>query len=65
MFIVLRDGTGYIQCVLSDQLVQCYNGITLTTEASIMVTGVINELPEGKTVITPIIPYIGTTLLLL
>ena len=50
MFVVLRDGTGYIQCILADNLVQCLNGVTLSTEASICVHGVINKLPEGKTV---------------
>ena len=55
MFVVLRDGTGFIQCVLADRLVQCLNGVTLSTEAAICVKGVINELPEGKTVSNPLI----------
>ncbi|KAM7125401.1 asparagine--tRNA ligase, cytoplasmic isoform 5-T5 [Molossus nigricans] len=48
MFLVLRDGTGYLQCVLSDNLCQCYNGVVLSTESSVAVYGMLSLTPEGK-----------------
>ncbi|KAL7276368.1 asparagine--tRNA ligase [Rhizina undulata] len=48
IFITLRDGTGYLQCILADHLTKTYDAITLTVETSLTIYGVISPVPEGS-----------------
>ncbi|KAH3662078.1 hypothetical protein OGAPHI_006259 [Ogataea philodendri] len=47
-FVVLRDGTGYVQCVLSGDLANAYQTLSLTVESTLSIYGTIKKLPEGK-----------------
>ncbi|KAF8268895.1 asparaginyl-tRNA synthetase [Lactarius quietus] len=49
IFIVLRDGTGYLQAVLSGVPAQTYAALTLTLESTIELVGTLQPTPEGKT----------------
>jgi len=61
IFVTVRDGTGYLQCVLSGPMVCPFlswetvtNGfqvqtLTLTRESSVELVGTLQELPHGKT----------------
>ena len=47
LFVTLRDGYGYLQCVIAGTLAKTYDAITLTRETSIEVLGEMYEVPPG------------------
>lgn len=47
-FVTLRDGSGFIQCVLTGDLAKAKQTRDLTLESTITIKGVIKKLPEGK-----------------
>ncbi|KAJ6631486.1 asparaginyl-tRNA synthetase [Mycena sp. CBHHK59/15] len=49
IFLVLRDGTGYLQALLSGDATQTYEALTLSLESSVELVGTLQAVPEGKT----------------
>lgn len=47
LFVTLRDGYGYMQCVFTGKLAKTYDAITLTRETSLEVVGEMWEVPAG------------------
>lgn len=48
LFITLRDGYGYLQCLLQGQLAKTFDALTLTRETSMEIYGEMFEVPEGQ-----------------
>ncbi len=59
MFITLRDGSGYLQCVLTDRLCQTYNALILATESSVCLWGTLAAVPEGHRVRLRYVTYLN------
>lgn len=47
VFVTLRDGYGYMQCILTGDLAKTYDTITLTRETSMEIVGEMREVPAG------------------
>jgi asparaginyl-tRNA synthetase len=46
-FVTLRDGTGFLQCILGGDLAKTYDALTLTLETTMTVYGEMREVPAG------------------
>ncbi|ODO00695.1 asparagine-tRNA ligase [Cryptococcus wingfieldii CBS 7118] len=48
-FVVLRDGSGYLQCILTGDCIKTVDAIDLTSESTIEVVGQLEKVKEGQT----------------
>ena len=50
MFIDLRDGTGYLQAIVTGVACKIHNALVLQPESFVELYGVLEVVPEGQTV---------------
>ena len=50
MFIDLRDGTGYLQAIVTGVACKTYEALVLQPESFVELYGVLEVVPEGQTV---------------
>lgn len=48
IFLILRDGSGLLQCILADNLTKTYDAMTLTYETTMTLYGEIKTVPDGS-----------------
>lgn len=49
LFVTLRDGTGYLQCILQGAVAKCQAARRLTRESTVSLSGKLQPVPEGQT----------------
>lgn len=47
LFVTLRDGYGFLQCVIAGDLAKTYDALTLTRETTMEILGEMYEVPPG------------------
>ena len=48
MFLVIRDGTGFLQCVFSGMLCNTVDALDMQLESTVCVFGLLTEVKQGK-----------------
>lgn len=48
IFITLRDGTGYLQCLLTQEMCRSIDVPKLTVESTVALSGILQAVPAGK-----------------
>lgn len=49
-FVIIRDGSGYLQCILSGKMHETFDALTLTVESTVEMVGRIKEVSDDHTV---------------
>jgi asparaginyl-tRNA synthetase len=47
-FVVLRDGTGFVQCLLAGPCAQTVDALDLTVESTVELIGTVHKVKEGQ-----------------
>lgn len=48
-FVVLRDGSGFLQCILTGDCIRTVDALDLSLECTVEVVGTVEKVKEGQT----------------
>lgn len=48
-FLVIRDGTSYVQCILTGDCIKTIDALDLTVESTVELCGTVEKVKEGST----------------
>lgn len=48
-FIFLRDGTSFVQCILTGDCIRTLDALDLTVESTVEIVGMVEKVKEGQT----------------
>lgn len=48
-FLIVRDGSAFVQCILTGDCIRTFDALELTVESTVEIVGTVEKVKEGQT----------------